>query len=333
MKALQGKTVGFIGAGTMGQALLHGLLACGVRPRSLIASDPRGAIRRSLRRLRVRTTSSNCEIACEADVIVLAVKPQELLSVLDAVGECISRKQLVISIAAGVTRRALQARLPGVPLARVMPNLPATVGLGFAAYALGRHAGTRHRAIVEAIFASVGQAVELPERRLDAVTAVSGSGPAYLFYLAQALEEAARDLGLPRRVAAQAVRQTLLGGAALLAGGAPTIGVGAAPRNAEHFRDKALGKSSRAMLCIAGIKSPKSLRDFRGRSDFSRECRPRWVGGPTLSAEAWMARVASKRGTTEAALQGFARRRVKAHLVEGVRAAARRSQELSCRFC
>jgi len=272
MKALQRKTVGFIGAGTMGQALMRGLIARGLRPRALIASDPRGAMRRRVGRLRVRTTASNCEIACEADLIILAVKPQEVFSVLEEVGECVHKRQLVISIAAGVTRAALQARLPGMPLVRVMPNLPATVGQGFAAYALGRYASARHRAMIETVFNAVGVSVELPERLLDAVTAVSGSGPAYLFYLAQVLEEAGRRLGLPRRVAEQAVRHTLLGGATLLV-------------------------------------------------------------GEDTSAEAWMRRVASKRGTTEAALRHFARRGVKGHLIEGVRAAARRSKELSCRFC
>ena len=268
MKALRGKTIGLIGAGTMGQGLIRGLIARGVRPGSLYAADPRAAIRRQVARLGVRTTAQNRALVRAVDIIVLAVKPQEMSGVLHGLASQIRPRGLVISIAAGVTRRALQARLPGVPLVRVMPNLPATVGSGFSAFTLGRHATARHRSITRAIFGAVGEAVELPERWLDAITAVSGSGPAYLFFLAQAWEEAGVSLGLSRAIAQQAVRRTLAGSLALLEQG-------------------------------------------------------------MLSPQAWIARVASKRGTTEAALRVLARHRVRQHVVAAVRAAAKRSQELS----
>jgi len=268
MSALRGKTIGFIGAGTMGRALITGLIAQGVRPRVLLAADPRAAARSRLRALGVRTTSENCLVACEADVIVLAVKPQELPAVLDGIAPCLTRRQLIISIAAGVTLRYLGARLPKSPIIRVMPNLPATVRKGFSAYACGRFAASTHRAAANAIFGAVGEAVELPERLLDAVTAVSGSGPAYVFYLAQIWEAAAVGLGLPRPIAHRAVKQTLIGSAKLLA-------------------------------------------------------------GSRTSPEEWIARVASKKGTTEAALRVLARRGVSRHVAEALRAAARRSRALS----
>ena len=267
--ALRGKTIGFIGAGTMGHALIRGLIARGVSRCSIYASDPSDAMRRRVARLGARTTARNDEVARKADIIVLAVKPQEISGVLRRLVKVVRRRQLVVSIAAGVTRRALQSRLPGVPIVRVMPNLAATVGSGFAAFAMGPRATPAHRAITKAIFEAVGEAVELPERLLDAITAVSGSGPAYLFFLAQAWEEAAMALGLSRSVAQQAVRQTLAGSLLLL----------------DHGQ---------------------------------------------LSPEQWIAKVASKRGTTEAALRVLSRHRVRQHFVEALRAAARRSRELSC---
>lgn len=270
MSALRGKTIGFIGAGTMGHALITGLLAEGVAPRALLAADPSRAARARLRALDVRTTQDNCTVACDADVLVLAVKPQEMSSVLEGIRRCLTPRQLVISIAAGITLRYLSARLPKSPIIRVMPNLPATVRRGFAAYACGRAATARHRAVAQAMFGAVGEAVELPERSLDAVTAVSGSGPAYVFLLAQMWEEAAVALGLPAGVAKRAVRQTLAGSIELLA-------------------------------------------------------------GDRLTPEEWIARVASKKGTTEAALRVLARRRVSRSFAEALRAAAKRSQALSRR--
>ena len=289
-RVLRGKTIGFIGAGTMGQALIRGLLARGVRRRALCASDPSEAIRRRVSRLGVRITARNEALARAADIIVLAVKPQEIAGVLTELAPCLrpramrsiagtgpakslrdfaGPRQLVISIAAGVTRRALQSQLPGVPVVRVMPNLPATVGSGFSAFALGRHASAAHRSITRAMFEAVGEVVELPERLLDAITAVSGSGPAYLFFLAQAWEEAGVTLGLSRSLAQQAVRQTLAGSLQLL----------------DHGQ---------------------------------------------LSPQEWIDKVTSKRGTTEAALRVLARHRVRQHFVEALHAAARRSKELAC---
>jgi pyrroline-5-carboxylate reductase len=203
-----------------------------------------------------------------ADVLILAVKPQQMSGVLRELSPVARLQQLFISIAAGIPCRAIELALPRVPVIRVMPNLPATVGQGFAAYALGRHARARHRAIAQGIFEAAGAAVCVPERLLDAVTAVSGSGPAYVFFVAEAWMEAARQLGLPAAVAEQAVRQTLRGSLELL----------------EAHR---------------------------------------------LSPSEWIGKVASKKGTTEAALTVLARRRVRAHLIEAIGAAARRSRQLS----
>ncbi len=271
MKALRGKRVGIIGAGKMGQALIKGLLARGVPVRSIGAADTNPATRREVsRRFGVRVSGDSIAVVRRTDIVLLAVKPQQCPGALKAIAAHLTRRQLVISIAAGITLRWLQGRLPGVPIVRVMPNLPATVGCGFSAITLGRSAGARHRAMAAALFEAVGEVVELPERYFDAITAVSGSGPAYVFFLVQAWEEAARRLKLPPAVASRAIRRTLTGGLRLLEGTGDAPGV-------------------------------------------------------------LIAKVASKGGTTEAALSVLERRRVAAHLVEAVRAAAKRSKELTCR--
>ncbi len=264
-------TIGIIGAGKMGQALIGGLRAHGVAASSIVVADANPqAVRRARQRFHVRAASDNSEVVRRADVIVLAVKPQQFPEVVGQIAASLSRRPLVISIAAGITLRWLTSRLRAVPLARVMPNLPATVGCGFSAVAFSRRATRRHRAMTRSLFGAVGSVVELPERYMDAVTAVSGSGPAYVFFLVQALEAAARSLGLPPAVASQAIRQTLEGSVRLLQ---------------ESGEDAA-----------------------------------------TL-----VSKVASKGGTTDAALKVFARRRVQAHFIEALQAAARRSQALSWR--
>ena len=265
---LRQKTIGFIGAGTMGQALIQGLLAHGVPARRIVASDASARIRRAARRLRIRVVEDNVLVAKAADLIVLAVKPQQLAEVIAQLARHVTRRHLVISIAAGITLRWLEARLRGVAVIRVMPNLPATVGQGFAVMARGRHAGPSHRRLAAAIFSAAGEVVELPERHLNTVTAVSGSGPAYLFFFVQAWQDAAEALGLPPAVAQRAVRRTLHGSLRLL---------------------QAAGEPPSVLI----------------------------------------AKVASKGGTTEAALRVLARRRVAAHLAEAIRAAARRSRALS----
>ena len=265
---LRGVSIGFIGAGTMGQALIKGLLARGLSRRALGAADAKRGTREAVRRrFGVWTTPDHAALVRRSDVVILAVKPQQFSEVVPGLAPIVGRRRLVISIAAGITLRWLEARLPGVPLVRVMPNLPATVGCGFAGVAAGRGTTQRHRGIALAIFGSVGAAVELPERQLNALTAVSGSGPAYVFFLVDAWERAAARLGLPPAVAARAIRSTLSGSARLL-----TLN-----------------------------ESPAGL----------------------------IKRVASKRGTTDAALTVLARRRVAAHFIEALRAAARRARQLS----
>mgnify|MGYP001619153493 CR=1 FL=1 len=282
-KILRGKRIGVIGAGNMGQALIRGLLQAGVPSGRVVVVEADTSRRQRVRRAFRVQASSLDEVPKRCDVIIIAVKPQDLPPLLDQLAWGLrtrGRPPLVISIAAGVRLAALEGRLSrarpgerssrraGVPVVRVMPNLPAKVGCGISAMAAGRAVRAPHLALARAIFGCVGEVVELPERLFDTVTAISGSGPAYFFLIFKALRDAGARAGLPRRIAQQLALRTAAGSVAL----------------AEASR--------------------QTLEDL-------------------------IAQVASKRGTTEAALQVFDRRRLAEIIEAGVAAAIRRSRALS----
>jgi pyrroline-5-carboxylate reductase len=209
-----------IGGGNMGGALVSGLTRSGRWKLSQITvSDVRPEALRKLRAVyKVKVSSDNRAAVRDADIVLLAVKPQQMAQVLEEVGPFIRPTQLVLSIAAGITTRWIEKFLAkGVPVVRIMPNTPALVGAGAAALACGRWAKARHEKAAKDIFSTVGTVVSVSENDLNAVTALSGSGPAYAFYLAEAMNEAGRRLGLSRRVADALVRQTLRGAGLLLA--------------------------------------------------------------------------------------------------------------------
>ena len=260
-----------IGAGHMGQALIRGLLQAGVPSGRVVVVEADASTRQRARReFRVRGAPLD-EVAKRCDVIIIAVKPQDLPPVLDQLAcglRTRGRQPLVISIAAGVRLAALEGRLSRVPVVRVMPNLPAKVGCGISAIATGRAVRAPHLALARAIFGCVGEVIELPERLFDAVTAISGSGPAYLFLIFKALRDAGSRAGLPTSVAQRLALRTAAGSVEL------------------------------------AETSHQTLEDL-------------------------IAQVASKRGTTEAALNVFRRRRLAEIIEAGVAAAIRRSRALS----
>jgi pyrroline-5-carboxylate reductase len=203
----------------MGEALIAGLLQSGHwKPSQIIACDIRHdqLIKLQLR-YKVQASADNSWAVREADVILLAVKPQHMKHVLEEVGPVIRQNQLVLSIAAGITTSFIQKFLAkGVPVMRIMPNTPALVRMGMAGLARGRYAKEIHERTARGIMETVGSAVTVPERDMDAVTAVSGSGPAYVFYVAEAMKGAGVHLGLAPNVADQLVRQTIKGAGELL---------------------------------------------------------------------------------------------------------------------
>jgi pyrroline-5-carboxylate reductase len=211
-------TIGFVGTGNMGEALIRGLLKVGVaEPGQIVGSDPRHDRAAKLRETYgIRTTADNVEVARQADILILAVKPQVMERVLEEIGPEIHAHALVISIAAGVPLSAIEARLPQARVIRTMPNTPALVGAGATAIAVGGHATDEDLAAARRIFDSVGMTVALDEAQMDAVTGLSGSGPAYVFLVIEALADAGVKVGLSRHHAQALAAQTLLGSAKLL---------------------------------------------------------------------------------------------------------------------
>lgn len=214
------KRIVLVGGGNMGEALIAGLIASKQwKPSQIIVTDVRPEqLERLKAKYRVGTSADNRWAAREASIILLAVKPQQMRHVLEDLGPIIRQEQLVLSIAAGISTAFLEKFLAkGVPTVRVMPNTPALVGAGASGLARGKWATLSHEKAATAILATVGRVVTVDEKDMDAVTAVSGSGPAYVFYLAEAMKEAAVRLGLAPTVADVLVRQTLKGAGQLLA--------------------------------------------------------------------------------------------------------------------
>ena len=213
------RRVAILGAGTIGESLLAGLLSGGWRePREVIVTGRRQErLDELVQRYGVEATLSNAEAVADATLVVIAVKPQDFDVLLGEIGGLMRPDHTVLSVAAAIPTAAIEQRLAdGVPVVRAMPNTPSTVHEGIAGVCAGAHADEEHLTLAEEALAHVGGVVRVPERYMDAVTAVSGSGPAYFALLAEAMIEAGILLGLSREVSTQLVVQTMLGTAKLL---------------------------------------------------------------------------------------------------------------------
>jgi pyrroline-5-carboxylate reductase len=213
------QTIGFLGTGNMAEALIKGLIGAGVvEPAQIHGSDPRRERCDEMRaRYAIHATTSNAEVVAASEIVVLSVKPQILPRVLDEIAPHLKPSALVISSAAGVPVCAIEPRLPeGTRVVRTMPNTPALVGAGATAIAAGQHAKDDDVEATRRIFDAVGKTVVLDETQLDAVTGLSGSGPAYVFLIIEALSDAGVKVGLSRYNAQALAAQTLLGSAKLL---------------------------------------------------------------------------------------------------------------------
>lgn len=268
---LRDKTIAIIGAGNMGEALVRGLLHTrAVSPNQLVAADIRPhRLELFANQFGIEVTDDSTRAAQDSDILLLAVKPQQMSELLASIRPAVDRSKLVISIAAGVPTTRIEEELGDTTrVVRVMPNTPAQIGAGAAALCRGRHADEEDLAAADAILRAVGTTVHTEEALLDAVTALSGTGPAYVFLVAEAMIEAGVEMGMPREMARSLTLQTILGAARLL------------------------------------VESGEEPADLRRK-------------------------VTSPNGTTEAAMKVMAARGFVPTFIEAIKAAARRSSELS----
>ena len=212
--------VGLVGAGNMAEALLRGLLGTGtVTAERCVVTNRRNDERlaRLAREWGVRTTRDKAELMRSVDVVVLAVKPADMREVLEEIAPSASARHLVVSVAAGISLHAIEQALDGVPAIRTMPNTSTAVSASATAVCAGRWADAEHLAVARRLFEAVGRVAIVPEPLFDAVTGLSGSGPAYVYLLAEAMVEAGVRAGLDGEVARDLVCQTVVGAGKMLA--------------------------------------------------------------------------------------------------------------------
>jgi pyrroline-5-carboxylate reductase len=219
-------TVAIIGAGVMGESLLSGLIRGGHEIADLVVGEKRRERAVELREKYGVEVLANVDAAARADTVALVVKPQDMGDVLTEIAPHLRAGQVLISLAAGITTDYIEKHIPdGIAVVRVMPNTPALVDEGMAAISAGTHCDEEHLALAEGMMSVTSRVVRVPENQQDAITAISGSGPAYLFFVVESMIEAGVHLGLPRSTATELVIQTMVGSAKLLreTGTHPTV--------------------------------------------------------------------------------------------------------------
>jgi pyrroline-5-carboxylate reductase len=203
--------IAIIGGGRIGEALLSGLLSSGWSD-IVVTSRRENRVAELRERHHVEATTSNPDAVKGAAIVVIAVKPQDIDALLEEIGPLLSTGQTVLSVAAAIPTKRIEARIAdGVPVVRAMPNSPSTVHEGMAGISAGAHANDTHLAQAEEVLSHLGRVVRVTENHMDAITAVSGSGPAYFALLAEAMIEAGILLGLSREISTILVVQTMLG--------------------------------------------------------------------------------------------------------------------------
>ncbi len=219
---LKKRKIGFIGAGNMAEAIIKGLLNASILDsKSVWATDVRKERLDAIKSdFKINVTQDNRELVKKCDVLVLAVKPQNMEEVCQEIGDLVTEKKLVISVAAGVAIETIESFLQGkkkkkIAVVRTMPNTPAVVQEGATALSAGKHVSKSDMEVAHGIFKAIGKTVDVVETHLDAVTGLSGSGPAYIFTIIEALSDAGVKVGLPRDVSDILALQTMVGSARL----------------------------------------------------------------------------------------------------------------------
>ena len=215
---LENKRIGFIGGGAMCEAMIGGLLHKGLlKPEQITVNDVASSRLTLLQQqYAVKTTDSATKVAGESEILFLTVKPQVMATVLSNIGKVVPKKTIVVSIAAGIKIATMEKYLLGVPVIRVTPNTPVAVGEGMSAVARGTHADEKTAQLISEMFAAVGRSVVVEESMMDAVTGLSGSGPAFFFLMLDALSDAGVRVGFSRQNALLLSAQTMLGAAKMV---------------------------------------------------------------------------------------------------------------------
>ena len=263
-----GQKLAFLGGGNMAEAMIKGLLrARTATPEQITVSVRRADREEELRRLyKVEVSRNNPALAAAAEVVILSVKPQVMGEMLDLVAPSIGPNHLVISVAAGVPIAAIERKLgPTARVIRAMPNTPALVGQGACAVSAGSHSTEADMEIAKSIFDSVGMTVVVEEYLLDAVTGLSGSGPAYIFLIIEALSDAGVKVGLPRRTAQALAAQTVAGS------GSPPHRDRDSPRSAEGPGHLTRGYSDCRSPHVGGGRAPNDADQCGGSGHSARE--------------------------------------------------------------
>ena len=252
-----------LGAGVMGETVLSGLLRAGWHADQIVATDRRLERQHELTAKYGIKMLENTEAVAEAETVILVVKPQDMNDLLNEISQSIKPGVLVVSLAAGVDTAFIESRLPeGVAVVRVMPNTPAQVDEGMAAISPGSHSTQDHLDRVTEILSATGRVITVPERYQDAVTAISGTGPAYLFFVVEAMIEAGVHLGLPRDTATELVVQTMLGSAKLLreTGEHPTV-----------LRERVTSPGGTTAAAVRQLEDHKVRAAFLGAMEAARD--------------------------------------------------------------
>ncbi len=261
--------IGFIGGGNMAEALIKGIIQS--RKRDIIVSEPRDDRRLYLEKTyRIKTTPDNIETVKNSSIIILAVKPQNMDVVTAEISKTISADKIVVSIAAGITLSYLISRLGTDKIIRVMPNTPALVQEGMSVLSLCECIHDKEMGLIREIFMSVGKVLVLPEKYMDAVTAVSGSGPAFYAHFVEAMIDAGEGIGLSKENSTELAIQTYIGTAKLLESGMPpdklremvTSPGGTTASGLKVFSDKGLKE-----LVNAAIQAAKKRSEELGRKE------------------------------------------------------------------
>jgi len=218
MAARIDRRIGFIGGGNMAEAIIRGLLDAGLSLASeiLVSDTRRERLTHLCGSFGVEAAESNAACATASDIVILAVKPQHMGAVLEGLSGAGAAGKLVISIAAGVTTAAIERALGRTAVVRVMPNTPSLIGEGMSIWARGSAVGEGDAEYVRCILRALGKEIEVEEKLINAATAVSGSGPAYVFYLLEAMEKAGEEIGFTAAQALTVATQTLIGAARLV---------------------------------------------------------------------------------------------------------------------